>query len=102
MYNENSPPANSRETLILRVKLAVQAIKDNDYYRDIWEIVRHDHSDYEKMSIEDLLAPFQGFWEALPDSKGIRRTPFHSIFVIWLKNISNPNVLNQAMVFNQK
>lgn len=60
---------------------AEECIKDiyaHDYFVSIWEQVRH-QKDIVDCTMDELLGPFQRFWEALPDSSGIRRFPFFKI-----------------------
>jgi hypothetical protein len=61
-----------------KVEETIQAIKDHDYYQEIWERVKH-KKPLEECSKAELLEPFQDFWEELPDNLSIRREPFFQV-----------------------
>jgi len=58
---------------------AIAEIEKAGYYLPLWETVKHKQRPEECKCSAELLKPFQLFWEALPDSKSIRRMPFWRI-----------------------
>lgn len=48
------------------------------YYLDIWAKVKPELP-WDKLTKAEALAPFQAFWEELPDSMSIHRAPFSKI-----------------------
>ncbi len=61
-----------------RVKECVESIQKEEYFLPIWEKVKH-QKPLELCTDEELLEPFQNFWDSLPDHRGIRRYPFFKI-----------------------
>lgn len=54
-------------------------IRAEGYYPGIWDRVRHPRPIEKIDNIEELLAPFQAMWDALPDSSSMRWGPFFDV-----------------------
>lgn len=64
--------------LRLRVAGCVEAIVAYDYYQHLWHPLAH-KKPLDECNRNELLTPFQAFWEALPQSMNIRRQPFFTV-----------------------
>ncbi len=66
------------EELRKQAQACIDDIKREDYYVTRWEVCQH-KKPLADCTREELLKPFQDFWELLPDSGNIRRTPFFAV-----------------------
>lgn len=62
-----------------KAEACVRRIADEDYYPAHWAAAQHTRPLAEIQTMDELLAPFQKFWELLPDSRDIRRGPFFDV-----------------------
>ena len=69
---------NQNKYFCLKASECIDRIKRDKYFLDIWETVSHKKPLVE-CSKDELLKPFQDFWEELPDDPSIRRGPFFEI-----------------------
>lgn len=58
-----------------QVEHVIREIHHHGYFVDRWTKVEH-KKPLQQCSKSELLAPFQHFWELLPDHAGIRTHPF--------------------------
>lgn len=75
---ESKQPAPTLRDFHSEAIACVQRIEAEGYYPEIWAQVKHDRPII-NCTVAEALAPFQDFWEALPDSPAIRFGPFFTI-----------------------
>lgn len=61
-----------------QVKHCISEIHREAYFVDRWLKVQH-KKPLARCTKDELLEPFQDFWESLPDHAGIRRHPFYQV-----------------------
>ena len=72
------PENNVKKLTMLKVSQCVEAINGAQYYLHIWKNVSHTKP-LNECTRNELLKPFQDFWEKLPDKQEIRGYPFFLI-----------------------
>lgn len=78
LFEECSAKAPPTPEQLAHVQSVIDAIWRAEYYLPQWDAVRHTTA-LSGMVLEEMLKPFQDFWDALPDSKSVRRAPFFDV-----------------------
>ena len=78
MFDDVQAKATATPEQIAMVQYVIDAIFREDYYVMKWNAVKH-AKPLTGLTVEELLKPFQDFWDSLPDSGTVRRFPFFPV-----------------------
>lgn len=78
MFDDVQAKATATPEQVAKVQDVIGAIFREDYYVMNWNVVKHTKP-LTGLTLEEILKPFQDFWNQLPDSKAVRRAPFFDV-----------------------